>query len=369
MKDMQELLERTESSTLILTLVDSLVVISEWKPKLFEPIFQDVVDILVGWHIDSTQTPSVRSHMSEVLLSWNSYWIIDMEFSSSLLKQFMEDLDAFDKEVDSSDRASDIRDVSERTLSLMQVFNTVLSCLKTQKQERAISFLPPEAKVWCGNVLDCLSKLLKKLFDEDILVVGQHSLILLLDRIDTLFGMHNPKIMSYIEGTCDNFSKLTFSGQVVALGFLGRMFQFADAKSKQQIVRNLMGSNSAVVRASFCQDHRVFAAGVDLYKALLNSKDILVLQEVYGQLTALFEEALVGLSKLRRFRSGGGGAAERFADLSIIGGGVDERRRVCHFVLACVADMAMAKGSVLSMWALDPPIFKLLSDHGKQAYL
>ena len=41
-----------------------------------------------------------------------------------------------------------------------------------------------------------------------------------------------------------------------------------------------------------------------LCKALLNSKDIIVLQEVYGQLTALFEEALVGLSKLRRFRSG-----------------------------------------------------------------
>ena len=175
--------------------------------------------------------------------------------------------------------------------------------------------------------------------------------------------MHNPKIMSYIEITCDNFSKLTFSGQVVALGFLGRMFQFADAKSKQQIVRDLMGPNSAVVRASFCQDRRVFAAGVDLYKALLNSKDILVLQEVYGQLTALFQEALVGLSKLPRFRNGNGGGTA-FKDLSI---GAEERRRVCHFVLACVADMAMAKGSVLSMWALDPPIFKLLSDHAGAA--
>ena len=221
--------------------------------------------------------------------------------------------------------------------------------------------------MWCGNVLDCLSKLLGKLFDEDILVVGQHSLILLLDRIDTLFGMHNPKIMSYVRVTCDNFSKLTFSGQVVALGFLARMFQFADAKSKQQIVRDLMGSKSAVVRASFCADRRVFAAGVDLFKALLNSKDILVLQEVYGQLTALFEEALLGLvPKLRRFPSGGGGACEAFKDLSI---GVEERRRVCHFVLACVADMALAKGSVLSMWALDPPIFKLLSDHGKHQCL
>ena len=61
----------------------------------------------------------------------------------------------------------------KKNLILFQVFNTVLSCLKTQKQQNAISFLPPEAKVWCGNVLDCLSKVLKKLFDEDILVVGQ----------------------------------------------------------------------------------------------------------------------------------------------------------------------------------------------------
>ena len=40
---MQELLERTESSMLIITLVDSLVIISEWKPKLFEPIFQGTI--------------------------------------------------------------------------------------------------------------------------------------------------------------------------------------------------------------------------------------------------------------------------------------------------------------------------------------
>ena len=224
--------------------------------------------------------------------------------------------------------------------------------------------------MWCGNVLDCLSKLLGKLFDEDILVVGQHSLILLLDRISwgPLLGVvGTPRIMSYVASTCDNFSRLTFSGQVVALGFLARMFQFADAQSKQQIVRRLTGPESAVVRASYCQDNRVFAAGVDLFKALLNSKDILVLQEVYGQLTALFEEALLGLvPKLGRFPSGGGGACGAFKDLSV---GVEERRRVCHFVLACVADMALAKGSVLSMWALDPPIFKLLSDHGKHQCL
>ena len=53
------------------------------------------VDILVGWHIDSSQKPSVRVFTSQALLKWHTFWIIDLEFSSGLLKQFMEDAEAF----------------------------------------------------------------------------------------------------------------------------------------------------------------------------------------------------------------------------------------------------------------------------------
>ena len=83
-----------------------------------------MVDILVGWHIDSSQNPSVRSFVSEVLLGWHSFWILDLEFSSDLLRSFMEDLEAFTDDVGKAKGSSEMADCCERILSLTQVMKT-----------------------------------------------------------------------------------------------------------------------------------------------------------------------------------------------------------------------------------------------------
>ena len=88
-QDVQDVLEKTESEGIMMAVAIVLADLSRWKPKTFEPYFQNVVDILVGWHIDSSQSPTARTCISTVLLSWHSLWIIDMEFSSSLLKRKM----------------------------------------------------------------------------------------------------------------------------------------------------------------------------------------------------------------------------------------------------------------------------------------
>ena len=43
LEDVGRELETTESASVMMTLVESIVVISQWKPKLFEPKFQDTV--------------------------------------------------------------------------------------------------------------------------------------------------------------------------------------------------------------------------------------------------------------------------------------------------------------------------------------
>ncbi len=40
MSDLQEMLEKTESGQTMVALVDSLVEVSAWRPRLFEPTFQ-----------------------------------------------------------------------------------------------------------------------------------------------------------------------------------------------------------------------------------------------------------------------------------------------------------------------------------------
>ena len=107
------------------------------------------VDILVGWHIDSSQKPSVRLFTSQALLKWHTFWIIDLEFSSGLLKQFIEDVEAFTDDVQGSNPdggGGDVQEVCHHILAVIQVFNTVLSCLRSTN--RTVSFLPPESATW-----------------------------------------------------------------------------------------------------------------------------------------------------------------------------------------------------------------------------
>ena len=56
---------------------------------------QNTVDILVGWHIDTQQEPSLIEFISSSLVSLREFWVKDLSFSVELLKQFLEDMEAY----------------------------------------------------------------------------------------------------------------------------------------------------------------------------------------------------------------------------------------------------------------------------------
>ena len=58
-------------------------------------IVKDTVDILVGWHIDSTQKDSLIEFTSNALIEFHRYWVNDISFSTTLLGQFLEDMEAY----------------------------------------------------------------------------------------------------------------------------------------------------------------------------------------------------------------------------------------------------------------------------------
>lgn len=58
-------------------------------------VFQNTVDILVGWHIDLSQKESLIQYVSGALVSFRQFWSSDISFSSTLLVQFLEDLEAY----------------------------------------------------------------------------------------------------------------------------------------------------------------------------------------------------------------------------------------------------------------------------------
>ena len=56
---------------------------------------QDTVDILVGWHIDSTQKDSLIEFTSQALITFRQFWVADLYFTQDLLGQFLEDMEAY----------------------------------------------------------------------------------------------------------------------------------------------------------------------------------------------------------------------------------------------------------------------------------
>ena len=56
---------------------------------------KDIVDILIAWHIDCSQTDEVIDFISNTLVEFRPYWLKEMNFTITLLYQFLEDMESY----------------------------------------------------------------------------------------------------------------------------------------------------------------------------------------------------------------------------------------------------------------------------------
>lgn len=164
MSQLQSTLENVNRSDLFVATVDAILLIMESYPETFSNHFRDTVDILVGWHIDSTQQKTIATYASRSLQRLRTFWIADLQFTLTLLGQFLEDMESYDEELplpesgknSSGDEASPTpKECIRRITSLISVFNTVTKSIS----EHLNPNLTPNVQ-W-SFLSDCLSKMLK----------------------------------------------------------------------------------------------------------------------------------------------------------------------------------------------------------------
>lgn len=257
------------------------------------------MDILVGWHVDVGQSPSLKMHISSVLLSWHSFWIIDLEFSASLLRQFMEDIESFTEDVE--ENVDDLNECIEKIASVVQVFNTVLSCLrsKSTRQRTTVSFLPSESTKWAQILLHCLQTTLKNRFDEDILIAGQQSLLMLLERIESLFRDNECDMIEFYKLSMKSMQKLSYKGQALNLEFAVKMMTFVKQQQQQELVTIVLDQH-LVKQAATSNGQMGRRAIAKFLREMLKSKNILVLQEAYAAVVNPLKSAVGKLSEKQR---------------------------------------------------------------------
>uniref|UniRef100_A0A8C4X082 Uncharacterized protein n=1 Tax=Eptatretus burgeri TaxID=7764 RepID=A0A8C4X082_EPTBU len=158
MRNLQSLLENVDSPELLNQCVSCMLLLARSYPHVFSSSFRDVVDILVGWHIDHTQKMSLTKKVSGWLNCLEQFWVADLGFSLTLLSQFLEDMEAYAEDVRQAaggevlDEEVPQLDVSLAKLAaLLRVFTTVVRSIGNRFSP---SRGPPITTSYIGEVLE-----------------------------------------------------------------------------------------------------------------------------------------------------------------------------------------------------------------------
>jgi hypothetical protein len=84
-------------------------------------------------------------------------------------------------------------------------------------------------------------------------------------------------------------------------------------------------------------------------------QDILVLQEVYSHFMTLYQMVLVEFADIVPF--------VKSSNLAPMETSKEKLEQILFFILECLSNLVVGKGSVLSIWALDPSVFIVLTRH------
>nr|XP_054525250.1 serine/threonine-protein kinase SMG1-like [Pan troglodytes] len=140
MTSLQSILENVDTPELLCRCVKCILLVARCYPHIFSTNFRDTIGILVGWHRDHTQKPSLTQQVSEFLMrfqgwlqSLEPFWVADLAFSTPLLGQFLEDMEAYAEDLSHVASGESVdEDVPPPSVSLpklaalLRVFSTVL---------------------------------------------------------------------------------------------------------------------------------------------------------------------------------------------------------------------------------------------------
>lgn len=154
-------------------LVDVVCIIAELYPTAFQPHFQDIADVIIGWCIDTSEERNIQKCFEEALVKFQPFWIANLEFTLNLLSQFLEDADAYAEDLGSAmnriGRSKDNagpEDYLEKLPGLFRVFHVILSSMKdfliiSPENAENLSF----ATTSLNRMISCVGAVLDSGFD------------------------------------------------------------------------------------------------------------------------------------------------------------------------------------------------------------
>ncbi|TRY87779.1 hypothetical protein DNTS_015691 [Danionella cerebrum] len=368
MSNLQSILENLDTPELLSQSVKCILLVARCYPHIFSTNFRDTVDILVGWHIDHTQKQSLTQQVSGWLQSLEQFWVADLAFSTTLLGQFLEDMEAYAEDLSHviSGETGD-EDIPPPTVSLpklaalLRVFSTVVHSIG----ERFNPIRgPPITEAYVTDVLNrvlsCVTTAKQVFFSEAVLTAGNECVCVLLVSLE----LGSQLIDAVISYGLDQLNSCQSCGPEYSLSVLTLLTLIVDqinTKLPAVFVEKLLAPNSPLLELRFHREKEVMAATHGVYHAVLSLKNIPVLEAAYKLVLGEMGCALNSLMNLLGLPDTCPNIQHpAFSQLQF---NPDRAEFILIFNLSALTTIGNTKNSLIGMWALSPTVFALLSQN------
>ncbi|KAM9392172.1 serine/threonine-protein kinase SMG1 [Pholidichthys leucotaenia] len=373
MTNLQSILENVDTPELLCQSVKCILQVARCYPHVFSTNFRDTVDILVGWHIDHTQKQSLTQQVSGWLQSLEQFWVADLTFSTTLLGQFLEDMEAYAEDLSHvvSEEVLD-EDIPPPSVSLpklaalLRVFSTVVRSIG----ERFSPFRgPPITEVYITDILNrvlaCVTAAKQVQFSEAVLTAGNECVGVLLASIEPS-GQLMEAVLSYGLDQMDCCQGCGSDYSLAVLNLLTLIVDQVNTKLPVSFVEKLLAPDSKLLKLRFHQEKEVMSAVHSVYQALLSLKNIPTLEAAYkmvlGEMACALSSLMESLDPAVRTQTTSSPSPSinhpAFATLTLP---QEKAQFTLIFNLSTLTTIGNTKNSLIGMWALSPTVFALLS--------
>ncbi|XP_041828579.1 serine/threonine-protein kinase SMG1 isoform X2 [Melanotaenia boesemani] len=373
MSNLQSILENVDTPELLCQSVKCILQVARCYPHVFSTNFRDTVDILVGWHIDHTQKQSLTQQVSAWLQSLEQFWVADLTFSTTLLGQFLEDMEAYAEDlshvVSGEGLDEDIPPPSvslPKLAALLRVFSTVVRSIGERfSPVRGLPITEAYVTDVLNRVLACVTAAKQVQFSEAVLTAGNECVGVLLASVEPS-GQLMDAVLAYGLNQLDCCQACGSDYNLAVLSLLTLIVDQVNTKLPVSFVEKLLTPDSQLLKLRFHPEKEVMSAVHGVYQALLSLKNIPTLEAAYKMVLGEMACALSSLTE-----SLGPGARNQtpanscpniqhpvFASLKLP---LEKAQFTLLFNLSTLTTIGNTKNSLIGMWALSPTVFALLS--------
>lgn len=362
--------ESTDSSDLLIGFIEVFLAAAKTNPKVTVVHFQNVVDIIIGWHVNSPNSSfSISTNLSRALIGFKQFWVNDINFSTSLLNQFVDDYENL-YEKSKAEYLSDLKSSDGQSTKRMETMTTLVKIyivvLKSLNQ-----FFRPDY----DQIVERLKKFVNSVInlndfhelDENLIISVNDCALYVLnldsnlptDLADDLIRFLNFQFnLDFSYNELFNISTIKLSTKLIT----------SYKNLPTDFISKILNPDSNFQRLRFLPSKQIMIAYNELIHNLLGLKSIPLLEETYKCILNDLQTNLTSLLKIK-FNL----LAENLVDYestiqsTILYPANDKSEKNLKLAvsssLISLSYFCTSKQSMFSIWCLKPTFFDLLTNN------